>query len=185
MLNIVILRRENAMFNRIIAVAGLLCLVLPATTFAQGFTQGDKVLFLGGSGSSDDEFDNNAFTFEGSLSYFFTDNLEGALRQGLTYSDIEDGGSNWAGATRVALDYNFDAGRWWPFVGASFGYIYGDLVNDTFVAGPEAGLKYFVNETTFIMGLVEYEFFFDEGDEADDAFDDGRFVYTLAMGVRW
>ena len=58
-------------------------------------------------------------------------------------------------------------GRWWPFVGGSLGYIYGDAVSDTWVAGPEAGVRYFVNETTFILGLVEYEFFFDNADEAE------------------
>lgn len=76
-------------------------------------------------------------------------------------------------------------GRFWPFVGVSLGYVYGDAVEDTWVAGPEAGLRYFVNETTFVVGMVEYEFFFEDSDEAEDAFDDGRFVYTLAMGFRW
>lgn len=173
------------MFTRTTIVASLLCLALPAATFAQGFTQGDKVLSLGGSGASDDEFVDNDFTFEGSLSYFFTDNLEAAIRQGLAFNDVTGSDDEWAAATRVALDYNFDMGRWWPFVGASLGYVYGDAVEDTFVAGPEAGLRYFVNETTFILGLVEYEFFFEDSDEVDDAFDDGRFVYTLAMGFRW
>lgn len=173
------------MFTRTTVVVSLLCLALPAATFAQGFTQGDKVLSLGGSGASDDEFVDNDFTFEGSIGYFFTDAWEVALRQGLTFNDVAGDDDEWAAATRVALDYNFDMGRWWPFVGASFGYIYGDAVEDTFVAGPEVGLRYFVNETTFILGLIEYEFFFEDSDEAEDAFDDGRFVYTLAMGFRW
>ena len=173
------------MFNRTTVVVSLLCLVLPAATFAQGFTQGDKVLSLGGSGDSDDEFIDNDFAFEGSFSYFFTDSLEGAIRQGLGYDDVSGNDDEWAAATRVALDYNFDMGRWWPFLGGSFGYIYGDAVDDTFVAGPEAGVRYFVNETTFILGLIEYEFFFDDSDDVDDAFDDGRFVYTLSMGFRW
>lgn len=173
------------MFTRITAVVSLLCLILPATTFAQGFTQGDKVLSLGGSGASDNEFADNIFSFEGSLGYFFTDNFEGEIRQGLSYNNTIGDDNRWSAATRAVLDYHFDMGRWWPFVGASLGYIYGDAVSDTWVAGPEAGVRYFVNETTFILGLVEYEFFFDNADEADDAFDDGRFVYTLAIGFRW
>jgi hypothetical protein len=103
----------------------------------------------------------------------------------LTFNDVTGSDDEWAAATRVAVDYNFDMGRFWPFVGGSFGYVYGDAVEDTFVAGPEVGLRYFVNETTFVLGLVEYEFFFEDSDEAEDAFDDGRFVYTLAMGFRW
>jgi outer membrane protein W len=173
------------MFTRATAVVGLVCLVLPGAVLAQGFTQGDKVFSLGGSGASDDEFIDNDFTFEGSLGYFFTDNLEVALRQGLTYNDVAGDDDQWAAATRVALDYNFDMGRIWPFVGVSLGYVYGDAVSDTWVAGPEVGVRYFVNNTTFILGMVEYEFFFDDADEAEDAFDDGRFVYTLSLGVRW
>ena len=42
------------MFTRTTVVVSLLCLILPAATFAQGFTQGDKVLSLGGSGASDE-----------------------------------------------------------------------------------------------------------------------------------
>jgi hypothetical protein len=173
------------MFTRTTVVVSLLCLVLPAATFAQGFTQGDKVLSLGGSGASDKDFADNVFTFEGSLGYFFTDNIEGAVRQGVAFNNTSSDDNDWAAATRAALDYNFDLGRWWPFVGGSFGYIYGDAVSDTWVAGPEAGLRYFANETTYIQGLIEYEFFFDNGDDVSDAFDDGRFVYTLSLGFRW
>jgi hypothetical protein len=168
--------KEKAMLNRIAAVVSLFCLMLPAAAFAQGFTQGDRTLSLGGSGASDNEFVDNSFTFEGELGYFFTDAWEMALRQGLAFNNASGSDDEWAAATRVALDYNFDMGRWWPLVGASLGYIYGDAVSDTWVAGPEAGVRYFVNETTFITGLVEYEFFFDDADEATDAFDDGRFV---------
>lgn len=170
---------------RTTVVVGLLCLALPVATFAQGFTQGDKVLSLGGSGVSDDDFGENNFTVEGSFDYFFTDNISGAIRQGVSFIDTAGSDNDWSLSTRVALDYNFDMGRLWPFIGGNFGYLYGDFIDDTFVAGPEAGVRYFVNETTFILGSVEYAFFFDEADEADSAFDDGRFVYTLAMGFRW
>lgn len=173
------------MFARVTAIAGLLFLVTPIAVFAQGFTQGDKVLSLGGSGASDSEFSDNSFSFEGTLGYFFTDRIEAAIRQGLAYSNASGNDDEWSAATRVAVDYNFDIGRLWPFVGANLGYVYGDAVSDTWVAGPEAGLRCFVNTTTFILGMVEYEFFFDDADEAEDAFEDGRFVYTLAIGFRW
>ena len=173
------------MLTRVTAVVGLLCLVLSGAGFAQGFTQGDKVFSLGGSGASDKDFEDNTFTIEGSLGYFFTDNIEAAIRQGLDFADTARNDNEWAASTRVAADHDFDLGRVWPFVGASLGYVYGDAVSDTWVAGPEAGLRYFVNNTTFILGMVEYQFFFDEADEAEDAFEDGRFVYTLSIGFRW
>ncbi len=70
------------------------------------------------------------------------------------------------------------------FVGVSIGYLYGDNVNDTFIAGPEVGLRYFINDTTFVNMLVEYEFLFEDADEVDEQFDDGRYVYTVGLGVR-
>ncbi len=173
------------MVTRVTAVVSLFCLILPAAAFAQGFTQGDKDLTLSGSGSSSKDFDSTAFSIEGYLGYFFTDNLEGMIRQGVGYADVPGSDNNWNASTRVALDYHFDLGRWWPFVGANLGYIYGDQVHDTWVAGPEGGVKFFVNETTYVLGLIEYEFFFDSSDNIDDAFDDGRFVYILGVGFRW
>ena len=72
---------------------------------------------------------------------------------------------------------------WQPFIGAQLGYIYGDNTSDTWVAGPEAGVKYFINSTTFVVGAVEYQFFFDDSDDASDNFDDGQFIYSLGLGV--
>lgn len=173
------------MFNRTTVVVSLLCLALPAATFAQGFTQGDKDLTLEGSGASDKDLDNTAFSLEANLGYFFTDNLEGSIRQGLGFTDVPGSDNDWYAATRVALDYHWDMGRWWPFLGANLGYIYGDQVRNTWVASPEGGVKYFMNETTYVLGLIEYEFFFRDSDNISDAFQDGRFVYILGLGVRW
>ncbi len=171
------------MLTKITAAVGILCLILPAATFAQGFSQGDKALTLTGSGSSDNEFVDNVFNVEANLAYFFTDNVEGAIRQ--SFARFDEEGNDWAASTRVALDYDFDVGNWGPFIGVSFGYRYGEATSDTWVAGPEAGVRYFVNDTTYILGLIEYQFFFDESDNADDAFDDGAFIYTLGIGFRW
>ena len=53
------------------------------------------------------------------------------------------------------------------------------------MAGPEGGVKYFVNNTTFIFGSVQYQFFFEDDDDAEDSFDDGQWVYALGIGFRW
>ena len=181
----------------VILVLGLTVGLLPSRADAQGFDPGDFELTLGATASNGNDFDGFNAGGNASIGYFFTDNLELSLRQSLTYSDIgsfgtdddEDGeggeGSSLGASTRVALDFHFDLGAWQPFVGANIGYVYGDVANDTFEAAPEAGIKYFVNSTTFIYGIAEYQFFFDEGDEADDAFDDGQFVYSLGIGFRF
>jgi hypothetical protein len=173
------------MLTRIVIATSIFCLSFPAAGFAQGFSQGDKVVTLNGSGTSDDELKNTNFSIEGALSYFYTDNIEGAIRQGLGFADVPGGDDTWVASTRVALDYNFDMGRVWPLVGVNFGYVYGDAVNDTWVAGPEVGVRVFVNSTTFIMGMIEYQIFFDESNDIGDAFDDGRFVFNVGIGFRW
>lgn len=143
-------------------------------------------LLLTGNGSNDNDFNNGGFNVNAQVGYYFTDQWQVNLRQGFGYSDFGD--SSWTGATRIGVDYHFDMGqdqRWVPFVGAELGYLYGDGTNDTFAAGPEAGLKVYVNDTTFVYGSVLYEFLFDSGDDVDSQLDDGQFVYGLGIGFRW
>jgi hypothetical protein len=172
------------MLTRFAIVICTLSLVLPAPGFAQGFSQGDKVFSLNGSGASDEDFDNNTFSISGALNYFFTDRIEGAIRQTISYAKVEGSDRNWNASTRVAGDYDFDFGRVWPFAGASLGYVYGDEVKDTWVAGPEVGVKCFVNQTTFLLGMIEWEFFFNKGGR-HDTFEDSVFLYTVGIGFRW
>jgi len=42
-----------------------------------------------------------------------------------------------------------------------------------------------VNSTTFIQVGVEYQFFFNNGDDASQSFSDGQFVYGANIGFRW
>ena len=171
------------MLKRMTVALTILCLALPAATFAQGFAQGDKELLLNGAGVSDKDFDSTVFSIEGSLGYFFSKSLEVSLRQAVAATHVENAGSSWNAATRVAGDFHFDLGRWWPFVGANVGYIYGEDTTDTWEAGLEGGLKFFVNNTTFVLGMLEYEWFLDSDD--DDGFSDGQWIYILGIGFKW
>jgi hypothetical protein len=157
--------------------------LLPVAAQAQ-FQAGDKELTL--SGQADNGPDFNGFRAGGSaqIGYFFTKEFEVSLQQTVNYDDIGVQGSNLSFSTGFAVDYHFDLGRMQPYIGANLGYQYGD-VNNTFQAGPEAGIKYFVNSTTFIKAGIEYEFFFDNDSDASDAFSDGRFIYQLGIGFRW
>jgi len=168
----------------VLAVAAVA--LAPRSTYAY-FEEGDKEVTLSGSGANGNDFDGVVAGANGSIGYFMTDNLELSLRQSLQYTDIGNagGGSALNGSTRVALDFHFDLEALQPFVGGNFGYVYGDAVNDTFEAAPEGGVKWFVNSTTFIFAMVEYQFFFDSADNADNAFQDGQFVYTLGIGFRF
>jgi len=168
----------------------ILCMILLLTAgsaMAQddwGFNARDWTFSISASGTSDDSVDNTTFSAEASLGYFLTHGLEVGARQGIGYADVEGGDDLWNGSTRVYADYNFDLQRFQPFLGVNVGYLYGDNVNETWIAGPEGGLKFFLVKDAYLLGMVEYSFVLDGGDE-DDAFDNGRFVYTLGIGVRW
>ena len=173
------------MLRKLMVVAALA--LLPAAAANAQYQAGDWELTLSGTGSNGPDFDGTSFGVNANIGYFLTKELEVGVRQTIAYSDITGGGdgSNWAGSTRLAVDYHFDMGRWQPYIGANVGYVYGD-VNDSFLAGPEGGIKFFVNSTTFINLAVEYQFFFDsDTDDATDAFSDGQFLYSLGIGFRW
>ncbi len=171
------------MFKRSIVAVSVLCLALPVGAFAQGFNQGDKEILLNGAGVSENDFDSSVFSVEGSFGYFFNKNIEGALRQSINFSSVEGQGSSWNGNTRGALDYHLDLGRFWPFVGGNLGYTYGHNVTDTWTIGVEGGLKFFVNNTTFVQGRIEYDWLLNNDDNR--GFNDAEWVYVLGIGFRW
>ena len=169
------------MLRKVMVVAALL--MLPTLSYGY-FEEGDKEITLSGQAANSADLDGVQIAVNGSLGYFITDNLELSIRQSLGYSDIfVDSALN--GSTRVAADFHFDLEAWQPFVGGNFGYVYGDVVNDTFEAAPEAGIKWFVNSTTFVFAMVEYQFFFDSADNADNGFEDGQFLWSLGLGFRF
>jgi outer membrane protein W len=174
------------MLRKLLVVAAMA--LLPAAAANAQFQAGDWELTLGGTGSNGPDFNGTTFNVNGSLGYFLTKELEVGVRQGIGYTDIGNAGgdgSAWVASTRVALDYHFDLNKIQPYIGANIGFVYGDGVHDTWEAAPEAGVKFFVNSTTFIQLSVEYQFFFDQDDDASEAFSDGQFVYGLNIGFRW
>ena len=170
------------MLRKLMVVAALA--LLPAMAAQAQFQQGDYELTLSGSGSNGPDFNVTDFGVNGNLGYFLTKELEVGVRQSASYADDQGAGSAWFGSTRLALDYHFDLGRVQPYIGGNIGYQYGDIHN-TWEAAPEAGIKWFVNSTTFIQLGVEYQFFFDQDSDASSSFSDGRFLYGLGIGFRW
>jgi hypothetical protein len=151
--------------------------LVPAAAQAQ-YDEGDWEMFVAGSGASDSGFDNTSLSATASIGYFFNDNLEAGVRQGITFVDTDAGGSDFAASTAGFVDFHFDLDRWQPFVGAFVGYAYGDGVDDDGNFGPEGGVKYFVNSTTFIAGTVQYVVPFDSDN-------DEFWQYSIAVGWKW
>lgn len=170
---------------------GFLIGLAPVAALAQGVVYGpqagDKELILSGTGSSKSSMDAATFGVTGSLGWYYTDEVEFGVRQGLNYADLPNTTNNRLnGNTRGFIDYNFIVSkRARPFIGASLGGAYGSGVHDSAFGGLEAGLKYYVRPKTFIMGGVEYQYFFSNLGHIDDGFKDGNFAYTLGIGYQF
>ena len=166
------------MLRKFYLVPVLALLALPALAHAQ-FEAGNWSLELNGTGSNDKDFENGQVAANGELGYFMSKELEFGIRQGVSWADSQLSSSIWNGSTAIFADWHFDMDRWQPYIGANLGYVYGDSTNDTWVAGPEGGVKYFVNSTTFIDARITYEF------SLQDGIDEGAFGYGLGIGFRW
>jgi hypothetical protein len=104
---------------------------------------GDKESLLSGSGTSDEKFKDHAYSISGSLAALSRMVLN--WRSDKTApTPIRRAHKNRAATSRVAGDFNFNADGVVPYIGGTVGHAYGDVVDGTWVAGPEAGLKLFV-----------------------------------------
>lgn len=147
---------------RKLIVPALALLALPVVASAQ-FEAGDYELTLTGTGSAPKDVDGGFFGVTGSIGYFLTKEAEVSLRQSGNYlnNDADVPGVDddaWGGATNVAFDYHFDFGAFQPFIGVYGGYEYPAGSEGYPTVGPEIGVKYFVNGTTFLFGRLGYSY---------------------------
>lgn len=171
------------MFIKQVLPVAVLLLLIPAVSFGQTnvYQRGTQEFTITGSGSSDEEIDNTFLALNVSYGKFMDQNLEWVIKQEITFNDVA-GASDFNGSTRGGVDYHFGSGPMVPLVGITVGYIYGDNIDEQFTLGPDVGVKYFVNDTTFVYGLIEYEILFDDAEEVDEVYDDGRFIYGVGLG---
>ncbi len=153
----------------------------PATapyTADSGPRAGSYEATLSGSGLSDDKFKDSNFGVTGSLGYYYSKNVLFTVKQGLQLNDA--GNSSLVNArTVLQTAYQWDLDKWQPYVGMNVGAIYGAGIKDDAIFGPEVGVKYFVNESTFLYGNIAYEVPFDE------CCKDGIVPYTLGVGFNF
>jgi hypothetical protein len=145
----------------------------------------DRELIVGGSGGADRSFDNSFGGASVSYGYFVSDTLSGILRQSINYANPENAGSQWNGATRLAVDQHFLTGPLRPFLGANVGRVYGEGVRDSWVAGLEGGMKYYVQPRTFLHATLEYGWLFQRARSFDDRFDNGQWNWSLGVGFNF
>ena len=140
---------------------------------------------LSGTGTSNNDFDNHNFGVSGSVGKYFTDNVLLGVRQSVNFADVAGSDDVINAATRGFVDYVFDLGRFRPYVGVSFGGIYGDGVNETLAAGPQGGLKFYADRHTFLFAQTEYQFTFDDVSDIDNESDNGQFLHTVGIGFNF
>ena len=140
-------------------------------------------LVVGGSGASDKQVDSGGGALGASIGHMLGNRFQVVLRENVDFSDSENTESVTNSSTRLGLDFIMGSSSFQPFIGANAGYVYGDRVHDTWEAAPEAGIKWFLRDGAFLQLMAEYQFFFEEGDELDNQFEDGSFVYSVGIGM--
>ncbi len=141
---------------------------------------------LGGAGVSNDRVNAGSGQATGSVGWYVSEVAEVVFRQNGSFLDAGEGSSeSWTGASRFAFDLHLPLGNVVPYAGANLGWVYGNGIHDSFLGGPEAGVKFYVKDDVFVLLSGEYQFFFDRSDSLNDAFDDGQILYGLSFGVRF
>ncbi len=183
------------MKNHVSILACVLALALPVAGSAQSTVPygdtptGTRELSLGGGGASNNDLDDSFGALNFSYGYFLGPELLLALRQDVSYANPRGGDTSWNGATRLALSHHLGSGSAnstvRPFIGISAGRIYGDNVRDTWAAGLETGAKFYVQQRTFVFLNISYDWLFEDEDDIDDTFGDGRFGWGLGVGFNF
>lgn len=167
-----------------VKVLSLAALALPLAANAQPAAQ-DWDVSLSGAGMAQNDFKGSPrsgssgnFGAQLSLGYFVNDNVEVAVRQSLFYASSTVG-ALWNGNTQAAIDYNLHMDKFVPFVGANLGYGYGNKgFTDTWNFGPEAGIKWYLQEKAYMFGMAEYLMPF-----KGKTFNNGSWAFTLGVGM--
>lgn len=152
---------------------------VPPYTAEVGPRQGDWEAFIGGSGTSAEKFDSNAIGVDGSIGYYVLKFLPVSLRQSFLADFGKHVNDNFQYSTTGAIDLQAPLGRFQPFIGGFGGYAYG--ANYSWVTGPEAGIKFYINESTFLQGLFQYGLIADKNFEVDN----GVAVYSTGIGFNF
>lgn len=148
--------------------------------------RGDREFTIGGSGATNKDFDESLGGVSFSYGSYVNEVMAVVLRQSISYSNPNVGGTEWNGSTKVAFDYHLmERDRWRPFVGVNAGRIYGESVRDTWAAGLEGGVKYYVMPRTFIAATIEYGWLFQHSRGVEDRFDDGQWNWSVGVGFNF
>ena len=117
--------------------------------------------------------------------YYWTPGWELGLRQALNYNFVDDARDVWLATTTPFINYHLRlTDIIVPYLGGFIGLVWNDR-DATGTAGPQAGVKFFVHERTFLNLGYRYEFFFKRFEAIGDNTSRGNHVFNLGFGVTW
>lgn len=171
---------------------GILALALVVSTFT------NNVVAQPQTGNSELQLNASLFAPQGSsdlstsvaASYgmFLSDELEVGVRQGYSGLFPSKQSSFWLASTTPFVDYHFrglfEDDKVLPYVGAFLGAVWNDR-DVTGTLGPNAGVKMFVNNSTFVNFNYRYEWFFDKFKNATSDRTDGNHIGQVGIGFLW
>jgi hypothetical protein len=123
-----------------------------------------------------------------SYGIFLSDSLEVGIRQGYSGLFPSKASSQWVATTTPFVDYHFrglsEGDTVLPYVGVFLGAVWNDR-DITGTLGPNAGVKLFVNSSTFVNFNYRYEWFFDKFRNVGDERTDGNHIGQAGIGFLW
>jgi hypothetical protein len=147
--------------------------------------QGNKEIEVAAGFFHSEGSDVGSISGDVGFGYYVAPRLSLGIRQTLSYNFIDDAPDTWLASTIPFVEYSFGQGNVRPFLGAFVGGIYNDD-EGTGTAGPSAGLRWYLNDSTAVVGRYRYEWFFDDI-AIKDATDtrDGNHVVTVGLNFSW
>jgi Outer membrane protein beta-barrel domain len=171
--------------TRLFATAMLIGWLFPDVTAIAAPTDGASELQVSAGWFHTQGSDSGSLNVDLSYGYYLTPGWQLGLRQAVNSTFIDDGRDFWVATTVPFINYHFQITPIIvPYIGAFIGAVWNDR-DATGTIGPQAGIKFFVHDTTFLNLGYRYELFFDRIRAIDDNASHGNHVFNVGVGFTW
>lgn len=170
---------------RLFATAVLIGSLLSAGTVIAAPTDGASEVQVSAGFFHAQGSDSGNLNADLSYGYYLTPGWQLGIRQALNYNFVDDARDFWLASTTPFINYNFHVTDIIiPYLGGFIGLVWNDR-DATGTIGPQAGVKFYVHERTFLNLGYRYEFFFNRFEAIDDNKSRGNHVANLGIGITW
>jgi opacity protein-like surface antigen len=146
---------------------------------------GDNEIEAAGGAFHNQGTSSGNFNLDLHYGYYLTPGWEVGLRHGLNYNFIHHGRDSWTNTDTPFLIYNFNFNdKFIPYLGGDIGIVWNDR-DITGTLGPNAGLKIFLADQTFLNLGYRYEWFFHRIEDVPNHTNNGNHVANIGIGFVW